>query len=89
MLLLFSVCRGLCDGLIFRPNESYQVSNKIKGITRVLGGQGPLKVCRATEEGKKKEGRKERREEGKAEGVDCSSNPVLLTFYFLEMPLPP
>jgi hypothetical protein len=65
VLLLFSVCRGLCDGLIFRPNESYQVSNEIKGISRVLGGQGPLKVCRATEEGKKKEGRKEGGKEGR------------------------
>jgi hypothetical protein len=43
------VGRGLCDGLITRPVETYQVS-EIDYETPLLGGQGSWKDCRATDD---------------------------------------
>jgi hypothetical protein len=41
--LLSCVGRGLCDGLITRPEESYRVSNCVSLINlKGGGGQGPI-----------------------------------------------
>jgi hypothetical protein len=48
-VVLPSEDRRLCDGLITRPQQSYQVSTYIKNPP-VWGGQGPYKDCRATDE---------------------------------------
>jgi hypothetical protein len=47
-VVLSCVGRGLCDGLITRPKESYRVSYKF-AEPPALGGQGPCKECRATD----------------------------------------
>jgi hypothetical protein len=46
-MLLSCVGRGLCDRLITRPKESYQVSNEIKKPKN--GGQGPAWGLKATD----------------------------------------
>jgi hypothetical protein len=41
-MLCCPVCRGLCDGLITRPEESYRVSNCVWLRNLKGGGQGPI-----------------------------------------------
>jgi hypothetical protein len=41
-VVLSCVGRGLCDGLITRPEESYRVSNCVPLRNLKGGGQGPI-----------------------------------------------
>jgi hypothetical protein len=41
-IVWFCVGRGLCDGLITRPEESYRVSNCVVKKHQYRGGQGPI-----------------------------------------------
>jgi hypothetical protein len=49
-VILSCVSRGLCDGPITHPKESYQVSR----LRKDWGGQGPSRDCKAREEGRSK-----------------------------------
>jgi hypothetical protein len=41
-VVLSCVGRGLCDGLITRPEESYRVHNSVRLRNLKGGGQGPI-----------------------------------------------
>jgi hypothetical protein len=49
--MLPCVGRGLCDGLITHPKESYQCLNKFKNLP-CEAAKGPYKDCRASEGGR-------------------------------------
>jgi len=49
-VVLSCVGRGLCDGLITRPEESYRVSNCVIKKPQKRGGQGPIWAVAPEEE---------------------------------------